>query len=201
MLTISIIVVTVIISMLAFNNQEVFENLCLNPYKMHTEKKEYFRLISVAFVHADWRHLIFNMLTFYFFGKGLEQYIFTETQFILFYISATVLSCLNEYNKQKDNPEYKACGASGAVSAILFSLVLFEPWGVVYIKFIIPVYFILFAVGYLVYSYYMSTKSGDRIAHGIHLWGALYGIAFTLIVKPESLHTFLRLIGHPPFMS
>ena len=200
MLTIGIIIITAIISIMAFNNQDIFDRLCLYPYTIHNDKKGYYRLFTVAFVHADYSHLLLNMITLYFFGKGLEESVFTETQFLLFYLSATVLSCLVEYGKQKENPAYKACGASGAVSAVLFSLVLFEPWGIVYIKFIIPVYFILFAVGYLIYSYYMSKKANERIGHGIHLWGALYGIAFTLIIKPDSLHGFLEMVTNPPFL-
>jgi membrane associated rhomboid family serine protease len=166
---------------------------------MHREKGSYIRFISSGFVHADFGHLLLNMLTLWFFGSALEQSVFSEIQFILFYFSALVLSSLPEFQKQKNNREYKACGASGAVSAVLFSLVLFQPWGVVYIKFIIPVYFILFAVFYLLYSWYKSRKQDDNIAHGVHLWGALYGLAFTLLVLPESLHLFLNSVLHPPF--
>ena len=200
MITIGIIAITAIVSLLAFNNQQLFEKLCLHPYKMHQERSGYFRFISVGFVHADFGHLLFNMLTLWFFGTQLEQSVFSETQFLLFYISALVLSGVHEYQKQKDNTEYRACGASGAVSAVLFSLVLFEPWGVVYLKFIIPIYFILFAIGYLAYSWYMSGKDGQRIAHGVHLWGALYGVAFTLLIHPESLSIFMDLVQHPPFL-
>ena len=163
-------------------------------------KDEYFRFVSVGFVHGDIGHLLFNMLTLYFFGRELEAHIFSETQFILFYISAIMLSCADEYVKQKNNPGYRACGASGGVSAVIFAMVLYEPWGVVYLKFIIPIYFILFAAGYLGYSYYMSKKNVDNIGHGIHLWGALYGIAFTLLCKPESLSIFMDTIRKPPFL-
>ncbi len=200
MLTIGIIALTAIISLPAFKDQELFGKLCLAPYEMHHNKGGYFRFISVGFVHADIGHLAFNMLTLYFFGSQLEQHIFSQTEYMLFYSSALAVSALHDYRKEKDNPEYRACGASGAVSAVVFALVLFEPWGVVYIKFIFPLYFILYAVGYLIYSYYMSTKSGEKIAHGVHLWGALYGIAFTLILKPESLRVFIELMNHPPFM-
>jgi membrane associated rhomboid family serine protease len=200
MITIGIIVITTIVSLIALNRQEVFEKLCLNPYHINQNKGEYFRFVSIGFVHADLGHLLFNMLTLYFFGSQIEQFVFSKTTYLLFYISAIVLSCAGEYARQKENPNYRACGASGGVSAVLFALVLFEPWGVVYIKFIIPVYFVLFAVGYLAYSYYMSKKTQERIAHNVHLWGALYGIAFTLLLKPESLRTFLELVKRPPFL-
>lgn len=200
MITIGIIVITVIISLMAFSNHELFEKLCLNPYLMHRKKGEFFRFISVGFVHADAGHLIFNMLTLFFFGRAIEDHIFSELQFLLFYFSALVLSSVHEYSKQKDNPEYKACGASGAVSSVLFAMVLFQPWGVIYLKFIIPIYFVLFAAGYLAYSYYMQNRAKDNIAHGVHLWGALYGIGYTLLLKPEALRTFLNEIQRPPFL-
>lgn len=201
MLTICIIVLTALVSFSAFGNAAVFDKLCLNPYIMNGNSKEYFRVVSVGFVHADIGHLAFNMISLYFFGTQLEKYVFSESQFVIFYISAIVLSCLPDYAEHKNNPDYRSCGASGAVSAVLFALVLFNPWGIVYIKFIIPVYFILFAVGYLAYSYYMSKReTQSRIAHNIHLWGALYGLAFTLICKPESLRLFLNAIQKPPFL-
>lgn len=200
MITIGIIAITALISLLAFGNAQLFDKLCLNPYLMHRDKTQYHRIFTVAFVHASPGHLFFNMLTLFFFGRELEGKVFSELQYLLLYASAIVLSCADEYARQKNNPDYKACGASGAVAAIMFALALFAPWGVVYIKFIIPVYFILFAVGYLIYSYYMQGKGTDNIAHGIHLWGALYGIAFTLLVKPESFSLFLESIRNPPFL-
>jgi len=200
MITISIIVLTVIISLWGFRDHSVFNRLCLYPYEMAAAGSGYFRFVSVGFVHADWGHLLFNMLTLWFFGSVLEQQVFSEVQYVLLYLSALVLSSAPEYRKQQQNPGYRACGASGAVSAVLFSLVLFQPWGVVYIKFIIPVYFVLFAVFYMLYSWYQSRNASDNIAHGVHLWGALYGIAYTLIVKPESFSIFLDKIMRPPFL-
>lgn len=200
MITISIIIVTCIVSFSAFNNQDLFDKLCLYPYEMHSKKEGYFRFISLGFVHADFGHLFLNMLTLWFFGRSLEESLFSSTEYLLLYLSALVLSSVHEYSKQKDNQQYKACGASGAVSAVLFALVLYNPWGVVYIKFIIPVYFVLFALFYLGYSWYMSKRNSDNIGHGVHLWGALYGMAFTLLLKPESLSYFLDSIQNPPFL-
>ncbi len=200
MITIGIIIVTCITSLLCFNNEEAFNKLCLHPYVMYRRKGELFRFVTVGFVHADLGHLLFNMLTLWFFGKTMEGSVFSEVQYLFFYISALALSSVNDYVDQKNNPNYRSCGASGAVSAVLFSLVLYEPWGVVYLKFIIPIYFVLFAVFYIGYSYYMSKKGNDNIGHGAHLWGALYGIAYTLILKPESLSIFLDSIKRPPFL-
>ncbi len=200
MVTFGIIIITVITSLAAFGKPEVFGKLCFYPYAMHRNRKEWFRFISVGFVHADLMHLAFNMLTLYFFGSVLEGNIFSEAEYLIFYLSALVLSGVNDYAKRKDMINYTACGASGAVSAVMFSLVLFNPWGVVYLKFIVPIYFILFAVGYVAYSWYMEKRGGDNIGHGTHLWGALYGIAYTLILKPEALRIFLNQLQYPPFL-
>jgi len=171
MLTISIIVLTCIVSFAAFNKPQVFDKLCFNPYIMHRDKQELVRFVSVGFVHADIGHLLFNMLTLYFFGRELEGGIFSELQFLLFYVSALALSGIDEYVKRKNDPSYRACGASGAVAAVMFSIVLFAPWQVIYLKFFIPIPFIIFAVGYLIYSHYMDRKGGDNVGHGTHLWG------------------------------
>lgn len=201
MITAGIIALTAIISLAALGNRDLFDKLCLRPYAMNQDKSGWFRFISCGFVHAGPGHLLFNMITLWFFGRVLENDIFKELQFTLFYFSALLCSALPEYQKQKDNPQYKACGASGAVSAILFALVLYQPWGMVYIKLFIPVYFVLFAAGYLVYSWYKSRRQEDNIAHGVHLWGALYGIAFTLLTHPSALRIFLDKVQHPPFLS
>lgn len=200
MITIALILITAVVSFSAFNNEALFNRLCLYPYAMNGRREEWFRLITVGFVHADPTHLIFNMLTLWFFGRSLEGTVFTELQFLIFYLSALIVSALPEYERQKNNSYYRACGASGAVSAILFSVVLFEPWGVIYLKFIIPIYFILFAVGYLAFSWYKSKRQDDNIGHGVHFWGALYGLAYTLLLHPTSLKIFLEAIQHPPFL-
>lgn len=201
MITYGIIIVTAIVSFAAFRSEVLFNKLCLTPYEMHRSKGQMSRFISLGFVHGDVGHLLLNMLTLFFFGKELEGTVFSETTFLLFYMSALVVSALQTYAKQKNNESYKACGASGAVSAVLFALVLYAPWGIVYVKFIIPVYFVLFAAGYLIYSYYMNRKGGDNVAHDVHIAGALYGVAFTLITHPESLSFFLEKIMHPPFLA
>lgn len=200
MFTIGIIVITCIISLAAFNKAEIFDKLCFYPYVMHRDKQEAFRFISVGFVHADIGHLLFNMLTLYFFGKPLEGTVFSELQFIILYVSALILSGVDDYVKQKNNSSYRACGASGAVAAIMFSMVLFAPWEVIYLKFFIPIPFILFAIGYLIYSYYMDKKGGDMVGHGTHLWGSLYGLAFTLLARPDSLSIFLERVTKPHFL-
>ncbi len=200
MITLGIIAVTVILSVYCFSNNQGFDKLSLLPQKMQQESSQKYRLISHAFIHADIGHLFFNMLTLFFFGREVENRILSPAEFIVFYIMAIVFSCLPTYQQHKENPGYSAVGASGAVSAVMFVLVLFQPWSVIYLKFIIPIYFILFAVGYLGYSYYQSKKNEGNIAHDVHLWGALFGIAYMFIVHPSSFRTFLNQIAHAPFL-
>lgn len=159
-----------------------------------------YRLVSHAFIHADIGHLIFNMLTLFFFGREVENRILSSTELMIFYLLAILSSALPAYQKNKINAHYKAVRASGAVSAVMFVLVLFQPWSVIYIKFIIPIYFILFAVGYIMYSYYQSLRSNDNIAHDVHLWGAMFAIAYMFLIHPSSLSTFLNAIVNAPFL-
>jgi membrane associated rhomboid family serine protease len=159
-----------------------------------------FRFLSHAFVHGDIGHLAFNMITLYFFGSGIEGNILSGPEFLLFYIAAIIFASLPAYQKNKNNSSYTAVGASGAVSAVMFVTVLYQPWAVVYIKFIIPIYFILFAVGYLIYSTYQSKHGKDNVAHDVHLWGALFGIAYMLLLHPDCLRIFLNQVMKPPFL-
>jgi membrane associated rhomboid family serine protease len=189
---------TCLLSFAAFKNSEVYGKLVFSPYLINRQRSEWFRFLSVGFVHADAGHLLGNMLTLFFFGRGIEQ-VFSSTQYIVFYITALALSSAPSFSKHKDNPEYSAVGASGAVSAIVFATVLYAPWEIIYLKFLIPLPFIVYGVGYLAYSAYMSKKGTDNIGHDAHLWGALYGVAFTLITHPDSLGRFLSEIVHPHF--
>ncbi|RYZ36777.1 MAG: rhomboid family intramembrane serine protease [Sphingobacteriales bacterium] len=206
MITISLIVLNVIISLIAFSNGALFSKLCFYPYEMNRDKGQLYRFITGGFVHADFQHLLFNMITLWFFGSVLEMgsgrqpAIFTGAQYITFYFSALVVSSIPEYIKQRANRSYVACGASGAVSALMMSMVLFQPWGTIGLMFIIPLYFILFAVLYIGYSWYRSRNQTDNIGHGAHFWGALYGLAFTLVVQPSSYTTFIDRLMHPPFL-
>ena len=137
MLTIIIIGVTVIVSVMAFNNREVFDKLKFNAYFIH-QRKEWYRVISYGLIDADWMHLAINMFVLYSFGNLSEAY-FTHyfgvkgtLYFGLLYVGGVLFSTLFDFGKQKDNPYYAAVGASGAVSAVLFSSILFDPSGSIF---------------------------------------------------------------------
>jgi len=197
--TFSIIALTVVISLIAFTNHDLRNKALFYPYGM-SSPSQYYRFLSHGFIHADYIHLFFNMFTLYSFGRFAEAALFNKAEYILLYISALVASSVFDFIKNRNNSSYAALGASGAVSAVLFSTLIFDPWsrGVALFG-IIALPNILFAVLYLFYCAYMGKRGGDNIGHNAHMWGSLYGFAFTVILKPELFKTFLDKLMHPTF--
>lgn len=200
MVTYIIIGVTVLVSLLAFSNQELFSRLVFNPYVIQS-RKQYYRFITAGFIHADFIHLGFNMYALYLFGTYAERsldYIYPGFGSILFavlYFTALIASSLVSFSKHKNNPRYNAVGASGAVSAVLFATILIYP-GMKLMIFPIPFFIPAYILGplYLIYSYYMSTKQLDNIGHDAHLFGALWGVLFILIIWKDALKNFIEQI-------
>ena len=198
-ITIIIIIITCLISIVAFSNEKVTNDMIFYPARMKGGR-EMHRLITHGFIHADFIHLGVNMLTLYFFGSVAEMLIFTKAQYIILYITAIPAASLFDLFKQKDNYNYRSLGASGAVSAVLFSTIILDPWvkGVcLYGALCLPN--ILFGILYILYSAYMSKKGRDNVGHNAHLWGAIYGFAFTAIIRPDLLKNFLEKLLHPSF--
>jgi len=138
-------------------------------------------------------HLIFNMFTFYFFAFKLETMI-GSWQFGLLYFLGLVLSDIPTLVKHKDSFWYNSLGASGAISAVLFSYILFDPTTLLLVMFI-PMPAVVFAILYLVYSWYMAKKGNDNIGHDAHFFGALTGLIFTVIAVPGIIPNFLHQIA------
>ena len=185
-----IIIINVIISFVSFQDENAFYKLCFWPEKVWHEK-EWIRILSGGFLHANMTHLLFNMITFFFFGPIVEYYFMQEfgalghTAYIIFYIAAVVVANIPDLNQHKDDPGYRAVGASGAVSAVIFATILFNPLNKIYLFLIpigIPAY--MFGVLYLIYSAYMSRRQSDNIGHLAHFSGAIFGIVFPLIFRP-----------------
>lgn len=195
-----IIAITCIVSFMAFKNSRLMNDLILWPPAI-ARQREYHRLVTYGLVHADFGHLLFNMLTLYFFGQVMEVFFASRLGsfgFALFYIGGLVVSILPTYLKNRDNPNYRSLGASGAVSAVLFSYILLEPWHWINVMFI-PMPAIVYAVLYTGYSIYMDRRGQGNINHSAHLWGAAYGVAFTLLVEPRMLEHFLDALLNPSF--
>ncbi len=204
MLTIIIIVTTAIISIAAFSNRELMQKLLLSPYQI-IHKKEWYRIISHAFVHGDYMHLFVNMIVLLSFGMAVEN-IFGQLKaidiiksppfhFILLYLGGAIISCLTTLKKHKDNYYYQGVGASGAVSAVVFTSIFFRPIDNLYIMGVLPIPAIVFGVGYLIYSHYMSRKSSDNINHDAHFIGAIFGFLYPLLIDPTLFRIFLNELG------
>ena len=199
--TLILVIITVVISMSAFNNDQVYNKMILWPRKMDTPA-EYYRLLSSGFIHADWMHLIFNMIALFLFGRQIED-IFAvmgmpSILFLMLYLAGIVVSSLPSFIKHRNNSYYRSLGASGGVAAVLFSFIYFSPWDRILIWFI-PVPAIIAAIAYLVYSAYMSRKGGDYVNHDAHFYGAVFGFFFTLIFAPDHGQLFLQQLMHPRF--
>lgn len=190
----AIFVFTIIISLFVmYRQQSLFNKLMLIPYVVK-ERNEWYRFVTSGFIHADLFHLGFNMMTFYFFAFKYEM-IVGGTQFLIVYFGSMILADVMTYFRNSDNPQYAALGASGAISGLLFSFILYDPEMSLYIMFLpIPIPAPIFAVLYLVYCWYSDKKSLDNINHNAHLWGAIAGIVITALMDFSTLRGFFQYI-------
>jgi len=198
MLTWILIGVTVVVSWMAFERPRLMDRLTLWPPAI-ARKHEYDRLVTYGFVHADWMHLLFNMMTLYFFGPLSERF-YAATMgplaYPLFYLSAMVAAILPTYLRHRNDAKYRSLGASGAVSAVLFTFVLLNPWATIYV-FVVPCPAIIFGVLYLGYSAWADRQGHGNINHAAHLWGAVYGMAFAIVAEPRLPAAFLDRLMSP----
>lgn len=181
-----IIAVTAIISYIAFNNQALFERYKFNVGAI-LQRKEYIRLLSAGFLHADLMHLLFNMMTLYFFGPIVVE-AFGITGFLIVYFGSILLGNIFSLYLYQNQVWYSAIGASGGVSGILFASIAMIPDLGIYFFFIpiaIPGY--IFGFLYFAYSVYMmlNPNHNDNIGHAAHLGGAFFGLVYSVGLQPE----------------
>ncbi len=195
--TVIIAIITSIVSVIAFRNQDIKDKLSFNAYKI-THNNEYHRIFTHALIHADWMHLIINILVFVSFGNAVEGYfqdIFPEKYLLYYltlYIGGIIFSSIYGLIKHKDDYYYNAVGASGAVSAVLFASILFNPLHEIQFYMIFPIPGIIFGVIYLFYSYRMNKRGNDNIAHDAHMFGAIFGLIYPVLVKPALFIHFVQ---------
>ncbi len=187
-ITLTIIIITGIISLAGFRNGKVVDELIFWPPAI-SKKHQYYRFITCGLIHADYMHLIFNMVTLYFFGTIMEAHYQGELglqkwYYLALYIGALIVSNIPTYIKHRNDYDYRSLGASGAVSAVLFAFILLSPWQQI-IVIVFPVPAIIYGGLFLFYSAYMSRKGGDHVNHDAHFYGALFGILFTIAVRPD----------------
>jgi membrane associated rhomboid family serine protease len=188
-ITLFIIIITCLISFAGFNNQKVIDDLIFFPPAV-ANQNQYYRFFTCGFIHANYMHLGFNMYSFYIFGGAVEQQFLAafgdkgKWLYLLMYISSLFFCLIPTYSKNKANYHYQSLGASGAVSAVVFAYIFFDPLrriGLVFLpqNFMIPGF--VFGLLYLIISSYMDKKGGGNINHSAHIFGALYGISFLIV--------------------
>lgn len=192
--TLTLLVLNILIGVYTFQvNPALIGQMAFRPYAFY-RGGEYWRVLTAGFVHAGGGHLFVNMLTLFFFGPAVEQILGTAA-FIAIYFGSEIVANLATLVRYRDDVGYSAVGASGAISGVLFSFILFQPLSMLYLFFAIPMPAILFAVLYVAYSVYAAKQLSDRVAHEAHLGGALGGVIITLIIEPRALLIFLGQLG------
>jgi membrane associated rhomboid family serine protease len=187
-----IIIFTSALSIWAFNNPDVLQKCKHYPF-IEERQKEFYRLLTSGFVHADGMHLGFNMFALYSFGNRVEQFFdvyfpFGKTFYLVFYLISIAMASIPSFYKNRNNPSYASIGASGAVSAVVFAGILFEPLNEIFLMFIpFGVAGWIFGILYLMYSQYASRNANDNIGHDAHFWGAVFGFLLPIVLKPNLL--------------
>lgn len=190
-----IFVVTIALSLAGlYAAPKIIERNLFRPYWL-ARRNEYYTVISSGFIHADLTHLIFNMVTYFFFAFRLEDRI-GGVQFAVLYLLGLLASHAGTYFKQRNNPQYASLGASGAISAVLFAAIVYDPYQSLFIIPIpVPIPAPLFGVGYLAYSWYAARNARGRINHDAHFGGALAGLAYVAITAPGQYRNVLDFLS------
>ena len=196
-----LIAVTAIVSFMAFKNGELFDKLRFNAYYIR-HHGQWYRFLSHALLHADLVHLAINMLVFWSFAGVVMTFFLRDfgqmatVVFLGLYVGGVVFSSVYDYFKHSDDINYSAVGASGAVSAVVFSSIILYPDGRIFL-FLIPIGIPswIFGILYLAYSAYMGKRGGSNIGHNAHFWGAIFGIAYTIVINPDYVAAFFRQLG------
>lgn len=187
-ITTILVIVTVLVSLGAFNNAKIYEDLIFYPPAV-SRRKQWYRFFSSGLIHADGIHLFFNMFSLYMFGPLVERefaVIFGtsgKALYLVMYLTALFFSLLPTYLKNRNNYHYRSLGASGAVSAVIFAGLLLTP-GVEVGLFFIPPFIpgFIFAPLFLGFSIYLDRRGRDNINHSAHIFGAIYGMFFVVVL-------------------
>src|SRR6266480_5171238 len=195
--TLLLIAVTCAVSYAGFLKPAVVRKYIFNPESILADK-EYYRLVTAAFLHADGRHLFFNMLTLFLFGSRLEL-IFGQAEFLAIYFGAVVGGSLLSLYVHRHH-QYLAYGASGGTCGVLFAYILLSPWGnIMAFMFPVPVPGWLYAIGYLLVSFYGLKENRGNIGHDAHLGGAIVGFLIAAGMNPDTVREhvgiFLTVLG------
>ncbi len=205
-ITFLIILFTGLVSYQGFSNYHLIDRWKHYPYR-EASQKEWYRMLTSGFIHADWIHLLVNMYVLYSFGVMIESYLIGwygaatgRVLFLVVYLLNIVLANLPTMSRQRHNPGFSSIGASGAVSGLLFMYILLNPWAMFGLFFIIPVPAVLLGAGYLIYSSWAANKGHGRLDHSAHFAGALAGMAMIILIHHAVLDDFFnKLVSDFPF--
>jgi len=199
-MTILIVIITSAISIYAFSNRALFVQLQFNPNQTW-HQRQWYRIISHGLLHANWPHLIVNMFVLFSFGGSIENAFQVMAQltwfgfpilgYLVFYLLALVISSISTLRKHRNNPWYNSVGASGAVSAVLFCSIFFNPNMTLLFMGIVPIKAYIFGPLYLFYSWYAARNVRDNINHDAHLYGAVFGFCFPLLIDIRLILVFI----------
>ncbi len=189
-----ILAINIGLGLIALGNPALLQRLVFRPYEFARGHNRH-TIISSAFAHADLAHLLFNMVTFYFFGATLLEGRIGTPKFVVLYAAGLLLSELGTYFKHRNDPQYATLGASGAISAVLFAAIVYFPTLRISMFFIpIGIPAPLFAVAYLAYTWWSARQNRGRINHDAHFAGALAGLVFVAITDPAAWSRALRIV-------
>ncbi len=199
-LTLLLVIITGLISYRAFEDPVLLNKLKHFPY-VEARQKEYHRFITSGFVHGGWLHLLINLFVLHEFGKQVEIAFIAyfgdmmgRINYLLLYLLTIVFADIPTFIKHKDNPHFSSVGASGGVSGIVFVYILFAPWQMLYLYAILPIPGIVAGIAYLAYSSWASKKGGGRIDHDAHLYGAIFGFLFAIVLQPSFFNHFVTML-------
>lgn len=195
-----IMIATVFVSLNVMNKDGLKNKLMFIPYLSKNEKQSY-RIFTHMFIHGDFQHLAFNMMSLYFLGSALEIELINEfgivkgeIHFVSLYFLGGLFSTLIPYARNHNNPSYRSLGASGAVSAVVFAFIIWNPFADLGIFFVIPMKAWLFGILYLAFEIWSDKKGNSGIAHDAHIGGAIFGVLFILIINIEKGKDLLNLV-------
>lgn len=188
--TYALMALTILTSLAGFGSRHVIRDYAESPYDI-VRHGRWYQLVSSGFLHADLGHLFLNMFTLYFFGRAVEMAL-GATAFLVVYLGSLVCGSLLTLAVHRNNPGYRAVGASGAISGVVFSFVLFAPRASIYL-FLLPIGIpaFVFAILWIAVSLAGMKKRFGRIGHEAHLGGAIGGLILTLLLRPGVLRHFL----------
>ncbi len=189
-----------LITYVAWQRPQLHKALMLNPYQV-AERKQVYRLLTSGFVHNNSMHLFLNLFTLYFFGLAIEDIfqiyfgLMGLVLYILLFCTAVIVANLHTTWKHKNNPHYNSLGASGGVSALVMAFILFDPLQELCLYAIVCLPGYILGAVFIIYSIVMGRRGRDNINHDAHLYGALYGVLFIIILKPDIISSFIHSLG------